>query len=594
MVSEGFPAETDDLPAAFATVSRLADYHLEERIGAGGMAVVFRARDERLQRWVALKVLAPALAGDEEFRQRFIRESQAAAAVDDPHIIPVFEAGEVDGVLFLAMRYVPGGDVRALVRRAGPLSPAHPLAIISPVASALDAAHSAGLVHRDVKLANILLDMHPGRPDHVYLSDFGLSKMVMSSLGPTRAGQFLGTPGYSAPEQLEGKHVDGRADQYSLACATFELLCGRTPFPRDQVAAVIWAHLSEPPPPLTSRRPGLPHAVDGVLAKALAKAPADRYSSCRAFAEALREALGLASYNSGSEVSPQADSTSAEADESDSSSAVQPNISAPAAIGEIIDGGSTPKAAKPDTVLETSVSLPEEQDKAGDVRASHPQRPLRQRPLLLATLLLQRRPVDLFWIQAATKGHRAKAVRRLHRGWPIVTTLLAVLLAAIIGGGYLGWRWSQDQYYVGADSHDQVVIYRGVNQRIAGFGLSKEYDQTGIMLSQVPVNYQQTLKATDTASNLADARNIVTTVSSAVNTCKEGYIALQSWVTEENKYQAEVSLAKKNKKPTNKITKPGPQPAGAGPTCPTPQAFGVAASAITPPAASATSATGHS
>jgi len=273
-VSEGFPAETGDLPAGFATVSRLADYHLEERIGAGGMAVVFRARDERLQRWVALKVLAPALAGDEEFRQRFIRESQAAAAVDDPHIIPVFEAGEVDGVLFLAMRYVPGGDVRALIRRTGPLSPAHALAIISPVASALDAAHSAGLVHRDVKLANILLDMHPGRPDHVYLSDFGLSKMVMSSLGPTRAGQFLGTPGYSAPEQLEGKQVDGRADQYSLACATFELLCGRTPFPRDQVAAVIWAHLSEPPPPLTSRRSGLPPAVDGVLAQALAKAPA--------------------------------------------------------------------------------------------------------------------------------------------------------------------------------------------------------------------------------------------------------------------------------------------------------------------------------
>ena len=254
-MSEGSLAGADDLPDGFAAIGRLADYHLEERIGAGGMAVVFRARDERLQRHVALKVLAPALAGDEAFRQRFIRESQAAAAVDDPHIIPVFEAGEAEGVLFLAMRYVPGGDVRTLVRRTGPLSPVHALSVISSVASALDAAHSAGLVHRDVKLANILLDAHPGRPDHVYLSDFGLSKMVMSSIGPTRAGQFLGTPGYSAPEQLEGKPVDGRADQYSLACAAFELLCGQTPFPRDQLAAVIWAHISEPPPALTSRGP---------------------------------------------------------------------------------------------------------------------------------------------------------------------------------------------------------------------------------------------------------------------------------------------------------------------------------------------------
>jgi len=301
--------------------------------------------------------------------------------------------------------------------------------------------------------------------------------------------------------------------------------------------------------------------------------PADRYSSCRAFAEALREALDLAPYNSGSGVSPQADSANAETDESDSSGTAQPNISAPAAIAENIDGSSTRKAAKPDTVLETSVS-PKEQHEAGGVRA--------------------RRPVGLFWNQAATTGHRAKAVRRLHRGWPIVTTLLVVLLAVIIGASYLGWRWIQDQYYVGASSQGQVVIYRGVNQRIAGFSLSKPYQPTGIQLSQVPVNYQQTLKATDTASNLADAKNIVATVTSAVNTCKLQYTALQSWVTEENKYQADVALAKKNKKPTNKITKPGPPPAGAGATCPAPQEFGIAASAITSPAASAISATGHS
>jgi serine/threonine protein kinase len=369
------------MPAGFAPVSRLADYLLEERIGAGGMAVVFRARDDRLQRRVALKVLAPALAADEAFRHRFIRESQAAAAVDDPHIIPVFEAGEAEGVLFLAMRYVPGGDVRTLVRRAGPLSPAHASAIISPVASALDAAHTAGLVHRDVKLANILIDAHPGRPDHVYLSDFGLSKMVMSSLGPTMAGQFLGTPGYSAPEQLEGKPVDGRADQYSLACATFELLCGQTPFPRDQLAAVIWAHLSEPPPALTSRRPGLPRAVDGVLAKALAKAPADRYASCRAFAEALREALGLAPYNPGSGASPHVDDSTAESANPDEFGAAQPSIMGPEASAEIIDGHRARKAAKPDTVLETTVSWHEGQLEAHGVQANHPPPPATPTPI---------------------------------------------------------------------------------------------------------------------------------------------------------------------------------------------------------------------
>jgi serine/threonine-protein kinase len=302
VVSENFPAGAGVVSAGFAAGSRIAGYQLEEQIGAGGMAVVFRARDERLQRQVALKILGPALAPDEAFRQRFIRESRAAAAVDDPHIIPVFDAGEAAGALFIAMRYLPGGDAGTLVRRAGPLSPGRALAIISPVASALDAAHGSGLVHRDVKPANMLVDVRPGRPDHVYLSDFGLSKWVMTSLGPTRSGQFLGTPGYSAPEQLEGKPVDGRADQYSLGCAAFELLCGEAPFPRDQVTAMIWAHMSEPPPMATARRPGLPPAVDGVLAKALAKAPGDRYATCREFADALREAFDLAPYDSDSEV----------------------------------------------------------------------------------------------------------------------------------------------------------------------------------------------------------------------------------------------------------------------------------------------------
>ncbi len=291
-------------PAGFSAGSRIAGYRLEEQIGEGGMAVVFRARDERLQRQVALKVLSPALVADEEFRRRFIRESRSAAAVDDPHIIPVFEAGEANGVLFIAMRYVPGGDVGTLVRRLGPLPGARAAAIVSAVASALDAAHAAGLVHRDVKPANMLVDARPGRPDHVYLSDFGLTKGSWSSTSLTATGHFMGTLDYSAPEQMRGQKVDARTDEYALACVAFALLSGRPPFHRDEAMAVMYAHLSEPPPMLGSLRPGLPPDVDEVMWRALAKAPEDRYPSCGEFADALRVALGLRRYSSGATSPP--------------------------------------------------------------------------------------------------------------------------------------------------------------------------------------------------------------------------------------------------------------------------------------------------
>jgi serine/threonine protein kinase len=293
--------------AGLAGGAWIAGYRLEEQIGRGGMAVVFRARDEQLGRLVALKVLAPALAGDEDFRQRFIRESRAAAAVDDPHIIPVFEAREAGGVLFIAMRYVPGGDVQTLVRDQGPLSPARAASILSPVASALDAAHAAGLIHRDVKPGNMLVDTRAGRPDHVYLSDFGLSKRTLStSAGLTASGGFMGTLDYISPEQIAGRPVDGRADQYALACAAFEMLTGAPPFRSGEPTAVMYAQLSQPPPALTSRRPDLPRPADQALARALAKAPGDRYRSCREFADALRGAFGLAPYDSASQPSPAA------------------------------------------------------------------------------------------------------------------------------------------------------------------------------------------------------------------------------------------------------------------------------------------------
>ncbi len=303
-MNEESPGHHADLAAGFAAGSRLGGYRLEEQVGAGGMAVVFRARDERLDRLVALKIMTPAMGSDDMFRQRFIRESRAAAAVDDPHIIPVYEAGEVGHVLFIAMRFVRGGDVRSLLRREGPLSAERVASIVSPVASALDAAHAVGLVHRDVKPANILLDRRPGRPDHVYLSDFGLSKSAEVSLGLTAAGQFLGTPDYTAPEQIEGLPVDGRTDQYALACAVFELLTGQAPFHRSESFAAIWAHLNKPPPSLTERRPELPPATDLVMAKALAKAQVDRYQTCWEFADALRDALGLPPYHLGSVSDP--------------------------------------------------------------------------------------------------------------------------------------------------------------------------------------------------------------------------------------------------------------------------------------------------
>ena len=225
VVGEGWPGGRGGGPAGLAAGSRIAGYLLEAEIGTGGMAVVFRARDERLDRLVALKVLAPGLAGNEEFRRRFLRESRAARQSMTRTSSPVYEAGEAGGVLFIAMRYVCGGDVRGLLRREGPLPPGRAAAIISPVASALDAAHGAGLVHRDVKPANMLIDTRQGLRDHVYLSDFGLTKSRSASV-LTGTGAGLGTVAYMAPEQIQGQAVDGRADQYALGCAAFELLCG--------------------------------------------------------------------------------------------------------------------------------------------------------------------------------------------------------------------------------------------------------------------------------------------------------------------------------------------------------------------------------
>jgi len=277
--------------------SRLAGYLLERQIGVGGMAAVYRALDENLGRVVALKVLAGSLAEDQAARERFVREARTVATVEHPHIIPVYAAGQDDGMLYIAMRFVAGPDLRAVIRKDGPLPVRRAAAFVSDMASALDAAHAVGVVHRDVKPANVLVDARAGRPEHGYLTDFGVARFVQSVGTLTLAGQFIGTPNYAAPEQISGPSVNGRTDQYGLACVTYELLTGSIPFRREEQLAVLYAHLQAPPPRLTAARPDLPDGVDQVLARAMAKAPRDRYDSCADYADALRDVLGLEPYD---------------------------------------------------------------------------------------------------------------------------------------------------------------------------------------------------------------------------------------------------------------------------------------------------------
>jgi Protein kinase domain len=262
-------------------------YAIESLLGRGGMGAVYLATHARLARKVALKVVAPELAHDEEFRARFLRESQLAASLDHPNVIPIYDAGEVDGILFLAMRYVSGPGLQTLLRARGAISPEEALRVAEQIGGALDAAHGGGLVHRDVKPANILLSESG---DHAYLCDFGLAKKG-SSQGATRTGSFLGTVDYCAPEQIEGRDVDGRADLYSLGAVLFHCVSGQPPYPRETDFAVLEAHLRDPPPALSTARPGLPPELDGVLATAMAKYPEVRYVSGRELAAAFAQAL---------------------------------------------------------------------------------------------------------------------------------------------------------------------------------------------------------------------------------------------------------------------------------------------------------------
>jgi YVTN family beta-propeller protein len=266
-----------------------AGHRVEGIAGRGGMGVVYRAVQLDLDRPVALKLIAGALAQDGEFRDRFVRESRAAASIDHPNVIPIYYTGEHEGLLYIVMRYVEGSDLRTAVRAEGRLAPGRAARIVAQVGAALDAAHARGLVHRDVKPANVLL----GAEDHAYLTDFGLTKRLHSSGGaPTRPGGWVGTLGYVAPEQIRGGRVDARSDVYALGCVLFQALTGAAPYRRDSDEATLWAHLNDPPPELAGHGSGVPAAFDDVLRRALAKDPADRFPSAGDLGRAALAAAG--------------------------------------------------------------------------------------------------------------------------------------------------------------------------------------------------------------------------------------------------------------------------------------------------------------
>ena len=264
-------------------------YRIEELIGRGGMGVVYRAYDLRLKRTVALKLVAPALARHARFRERFARESELVMSLEHPNVVPIYDAGDFDGHVYLAMRLVDGRDLGSLLRAEGALEPTRAIAICRQIAAALDAAHERDLVHGDVKPSNVLVD----GSDHVYLADFGLTRRLDEEGGMNGEDFALGTPAYLAPEQLDGGPVDGSADTYALGCVLYECLSGEPVFPRSSRLAVAWAHLEEEPPPVSKRRVGLPAAVDAVVGRALAKDREHRFPTCVAVVASAEEALGL-------------------------------------------------------------------------------------------------------------------------------------------------------------------------------------------------------------------------------------------------------------------------------------------------------------
>jgi serine/threonine protein kinase len=267
--------------------STFAGHRIDGVAGRGGMGVVYLATDLTLDRPVALKLIAPGLAGDPVFRARFESECKLAAAIDHSHVVQIFHAGEERGLLYVTMRYIHGTDLRTLLAEEGRLAPDRAVGIIAQVAGALDAAHRRGLVHRDVKPANVLITRRDGA-EHAFLTDFGVSKERSADKGLTRTGFAVGTADYMAPEQARGVEVDARADIYALGCVLYRALTGAVLYERDSDVEKMWAHIHDPPPALLEVCPDLPRGLELVLDRALAKQPDDRQPSA---AELARQAV---------------------------------------------------------------------------------------------------------------------------------------------------------------------------------------------------------------------------------------------------------------------------------------------------------------
>jgi pSer/pThr/pTyr-binding forkhead associated (FHA) protein/predicted Ser/Thr protein kinase len=272
----------------------IGGYRLDQLVGQGGMGVVYRGENQQTGARVAVKLLTPELARQPGFRERFVREARYANSLNHPNVIEVYDAGEQDGVLYIAMEFVDGTDLKNLLAREGALDPRRAVRLLGQVAAALDVAHAQGLLHRDIKPGNIMIAAasRPGE-EHCYLTDFGLSKNVSSdSIALTAQGEFVGTIDYTAPELVLGKKADSRLDVYSLGCLLFECLAGAPPFNKERDVEVLYAHIQDPPPQITAVRGDVPAALDDVIAKAMAKKPEDRYATCSEFIDAARAVVG--------------------------------------------------------------------------------------------------------------------------------------------------------------------------------------------------------------------------------------------------------------------------------------------------------------
>jgi serine/threonine protein kinase len=280
----------DRVWSELAEGDEFAGYRIERRLGRGGMGILYLALEPGLERRVALKLIAPEAAEEEVFARRFAEESRIAASIEHPNVVPIYAAGEQDGLAWIAMRYVAGSDLGRRIARDGRLEPAHAVALIAQVGNGLDAIHAAGLVHRDVKPANVLLSGEEGA-EHAYITDFGVARNLATRSGLTQTGRFVGTIDYVAPEQIAGGEIDARVDVYALGCLLYKLLTGQVPFPREGEAARLYAHLNDPPPNPSLFAPEVPMALDDVVVRAMSKEPDDRYPSAGDLGRAAEAAL---------------------------------------------------------------------------------------------------------------------------------------------------------------------------------------------------------------------------------------------------------------------------------------------------------------